>query len=497
MIYSDPAIINYANPSLFKKGAAVSSHRFLIVLTFLATLALPLVAAGADDTTGSRHLDNLGNELRALTAQVSPAVVQIYTSSFGQLTPQAPQGSAVFGQQQATGSGVILSEDGYIVTNNHVVNGAKRVLVRLSPETMGVPQGQSILSTGGDLVGAQVIGVDHEADLAVLKINKTGLPFLELTTSDDLFQGQMVFAVGSPLGLANSVSFGVVSTVARQLERDAPMVYIQTDVAVNPGNSGGPLINTEGKVVGINTLIMSQSGGSEGLSFSVPSNIVKAVYDRIRTFGRVRRGVIHVLPQTLNPLIAKPLGYEEQWGVILGDVHPEGSADKAGLKIGDIVLSLDGKKMENARQFIVDVYLREIGSKVKVEVKRGSQTLTKEVEVFERHEPNYHFFDRITTERNLISRLGVLGLDLDKEAEQMLGTSPRRHEGVIVAALAANVSLLGEAFLPGDIIYALNGQPVKGMRSLKNLVRDLDYGSGNVVQVERGGQLRYLIMIVE
>jgi len=475
----------------------VSSRKFLIVLTFLATLALPLVAAGADETTGSRHLDNLGNELRALTAQVSPAVVQIYTSSFGQLTPQAPQGSAVFGQQQATGSGVILSEDGYILTNNHVVGGAKRVMVRLSPETMGVPKGQSILSTGGDLVGAQVVGVDHEADLAVLKINQTGLPVLELGSSDDLFQGQMVFAVGSPLGLSNSVSFGVVSTVARQLERDAPMVYIQTDVAVNPGNSGGPLINTEGKVVGINTLIMSQSGGSEGLSFSVPSNIAKAVYERIRAYGRVKRGVIHVLPQTLNPFISGPLSLEEQWGVILGDVYPGGSADKAGLQIGDIVLSVNGKPMENARQFIVDIYLKDIGSKAKVEIKRGGKVFTKEVEVFERIEPNYNFFDRITTEKNLIPRLGVLGLSLDKEAEQMLGAAPRHHEGVIVAALAANVSLLGEAFIPGDIIYNLNGQPVKGMRSLKKIVRELDYGARTVVQVERGGQMRYLVMLVE
>jgi len=460
-------------------------------------MAVFLFPAGVRAADQPLSITSLSGEIRSLTERVTPAVVQIYTSSFGALGGNLPPGAAVFGHQQATGSGVILSADGYVVTNNHVVGGAKRVQVRLSGATLGAAPGESILETGGDLVGAQVIGVDHEADIAVLKINRTDLPFLELGDSDELFQGQMVFALGSPLGLTNSVSFGVVSTVARQLERDAPMIYIQTDVAINPGNSGGPLVNARGQVVGINTMIYSQSGGSEGLSFSVPSNIVKLVYKQIRDFGRVKRGVIDVLPQTLNPIIADGLGLKDRWGVILGDVFPDGAAHKAGLQVGDIVLSLDGKHMENARQFIVDLYPKEVGTTVKVEVKRGGQTFTKEVVVKERFEPNYHFFDRISTERNLIERLGVLCLDLDKEAEQMLGASPRRHEGVIVAALAANITLLGEPFRQGDILYSMNGQPIKGMRSLKKMVRELDFGQRTVFQIERDGMLRYLLMIVE
>ncbi len=443
-------------------------------------------------------LDSLSQEVRQLTQRVSPCVVQVYTSSFGGVagSPNAP-GTVVFGRQQATGSGVIVSSDGYIITNNHVVGGAKRVLVRLSGATLGVKQGESILATGDDIVGAQVIGVDHEADLAVLKINRTDLPFLKLGNSDELFQGQMVFAVGSPLGLTNSLSFGVVSTVARQLTPDAPMIYIQTDVAVNPGNSGGPLVNTRGEVVGINTLIFTQSGGSEGLSFSVPSNIVRYVYDQIRGFGRLRRGVVDVLPQTLNPLMSSSLGLGERWGVILGDVFPQGAAHQAGLQAGDIVLSVNGKKMENARQFIVDIYLKPIGQKVKIEAEREGRVFTAEVEVRERLEPNYNFLDRITTEKNLIERLGILGLDLDKEAELLLDTKPRRHEGVIVAALSANTTLLGQSFQPGDFIYAMNGKPVKGMRSLKQLLKEHDYGTKAVFQVERGGALRYLLMLVE
>ena len=308
--------------------------RFVVFCLVLAT-----VPATAQDKDWS--ITSLSSEIRVLTSRVSPAVVQVYTSSFGPVVGGIPQGAAVFGKLQATGSGVILDPDGYIVTNNHVVEGAKRVQVRLAPAALGQGESRSILATGGTIVGAQVVGVDKETDLAVLKIDMTGLPHLELGDSDEIFQGQLVFAFGSPMGLNNSVSFGVISTPARQLELDQPMIYIQSDVAINPGNSGGPLVNARGQVIGINTLIFTQGGGSEGLSFSSPSNIVKNVYNQIRATGRVKRGIIGVHAQTLNPFMAEALGLDTQWGVILGDVRPGSPADKAGLKVGDVVLSLD------------------------------------------------------------------------------------------------------------------------------------------------------------
>ncbi len=458
----------------------------------MMVLVQPVLAAEKDYS-----LQGLSADIKSLTQKVSPSVVQIYTTSFGPVMGSIPQGAAVFGQQQATGSGVILSADGYIITNNHVVQGAKRVQVRLSAAAMGQEAGKSILIGGGALMGAQVVGVDKETDLAVLKINAKDLPYLPLGDSDELFQGQLVFAFGSPMGLTNSVSFGIVSTVARQLEKDNPMIYIQTDVAINPGNSGGPLVNTHGEVVGLNTLIFTQSGGSEGLSFSAPSNIVQNIFNQIRATGRVRRGVIGVNAQTLNPLVAEGLGISTQWGVILGDVFPNGPASEGGLKIGDVVLSLDGKPMENARQFEVNIYSKDIGQKVAIEINRKGQVLTKQIKVTERKEPDYRFYDMITSERNLVKKIGVLCLDLDKKSSVLLQTKPRMPEGVIVAAISATVSLFGENFIPGDIIYSLNGSKVTNLRGLKKQIKELDYGQIAIFQLERGGMLRYLMLELE
>jgi serine protease Do len=463
-------------------------------------LCLALGVAVAPATAQSDQewsITSLSSEIRELTQRVSPAVVQIYTSSFGSLMGSTPQGAALFGKQQATGSGIILDSDGYILTNNHVVEGAKRVQVRLAPQAVGMSGGTSILETGGALVGAQVLGTDKETDLAVLKIDMTNLPYLTLGDSEQVFQGQLVFAFGSPMGLNNSVSFGVISTVARQLQQDNPMIYIQSDVAVNPGNSGGPLVNAKGEVIGINTLIFTQSGGSEGLSFSAPSNIAKNVYNQIKATGRVKRGIIGVNPQTVNPLMAQPLGLKTQWGVIQGDVFPQSPADEAGLQVGDIVLALDGKPMENARQFEVNLYNKKIGSKVKLDIERGGQTFTKEVSVIERMEPDYRFYEMISDERNLVKKIGILAIDLDKDSARLLPFKTRKTEGVVVAALAVDVNLLGEHFQPGDVIYTLNGQPVKGLRGLKSQIKELDYGKVAVFHVERGGMQMYVKMQVE
>ncbi len=468
-----------------------------ILSSLLVCLALLSTASSSFAGDQEWNLQSLSSEIRALTEQVSPAVVQIYTTSFGPVMGSIPQGAAVFGQQQATGSGVILDSSGYIITNNHVVQGAKRVQVRLSAQAVGQDPGQSILVGGGALLGAQIIGVDKETDLAVLKISGDNFPFLPLGNSDELHQGQLVFAFGSPMGLTNSVSFGVVSTVARQLERDNPMIYIQTDVAINPGNSGGPLVNAKGQVVGINTLIFTQSGGSEGLSFSAPSNIVQTIFNQIRATGRVRRGVIGVYPQTLNPLLAGALNLPAQWGVVLGDVFPNSPAREAGLKAGDIILALDGKPMENARQFEVNLYGKEIDSKVTLDINRQGQMLTKKVTVIERQEPDYRFFDMITAERNLVPYLGILGLDLDKKSARLLPSKPRKNEGVIVAALSATVNLFGERLQSGDILYALNGKNLSNLRDLKKAVKNLDYGQVAAFQLERDGILRYLIMELE
>ena len=182
------------------------------------------------------------------------------------------------------------------------------------------------------VVGAQIVAIDEETDLSVLKVDEKALPALELADSDAVRPGQLVLAFGSPLGLDSSVTLGVVSAVARQLEPDDPMIYIQTDASINPGNSGGPLVDTDGRVVGINTLILSQSGGNEGLGFAAPSNIVRNIFEQVRKFGRVRRGEIGVRAQTITPSLAEGLQLPRDWGVVLGDVYPDGPAAKAGAR---------------------------------------------------------------------------------------------------------------------------------------------------------------------
>jgi serine protease Do len=466
-----------------------------LLLAWFVPAILSPPAAAQEDRDQVVTFSSLSNELRRLTDTVSPAVVQIFTSSFGPLVQHSGQGAAVFGKQIGSGSGAIIDPAGYIVTNAHVVEGARRVQVLLSPRING-RETRSILAGEGRLVGAQIIGVDQETDLALLKIPEQGLPHLEFGNSDELFQGQMVFAFGSPLGLSNSVSFGVVSTVARQLERESPMIYLQHDAAVNPGNSGGPLINSRGQIVGVNTLIFTQSGGFEGLSFAAPSNIVRVVVEQLRATGRVRRGIIGVRTQTIDPWLAEGLGLPQDWGVILGDVYPGSPAAAAGLEIGDIVLTLDGKKLENGRQCDVNIYGKKIGGEVQLEILRGGRRLTRKVKVVERVEPNMRFLSMVTPERNLIPRIGVLVLDLDAQIRRML-PDLRRTEGVVVAARAADAQVFGESLEPGDVIYAVNGQAVPDLRSLRQRLDGLGFGEVAVLQLERAGTLRYLTMELE
>ncbi len=272
---------------------AVRSALFVFLLAALLP-GLAQQAVAEDRNELASQFKPLSDFLRGVSETVDPCVVQIFTSTYGPLSTERGQ-VAIFGTQRGSGSGVILDPAGYIITNNHVVEGARRVQVLLSPSLREAAKGTSIVEGRGLLLGARIVGVDPETDLAVLKVEfPAPLPYLPLGDSDELFQGQFVFAFGSPLGLTNSVSMGVVSALARQLESEGRMIYIQTDAAVNPGNSGGPLVNTAGEVVGINTLIFSQSGGFEGLSFAAPSNIVSTVYQQLRAYGRVRRGEIGV-----------------------------------------------------------------------------------------------------------------------------------------------------------------------------------------------------------
>jgi serine protease Do len=342
-------------------------------------------------------------------------------------------------------------------------------------------------------VGAVVVGADRETDLAVLKVEVQGLPVVELGDSDDLRQGELVLAFGSPLGLEQSVTLGIVSAVARQLEPEASMIYIQTDAPINPGNSGGALVDSRGRLVGVNTLIASQSGGSEGVGFAAPSNIVRAVFEQIRDTGRVRRGEIGVRTQTITPVLARGLGLPRDHGVLVRDVTAGSSAEEAGIEIGDVILSLDGKPMENARQLDVNLYRKRLGAGVALAVQRDGRTLSFVPVVAERPNDPASIAPLVTPQRNLVQRLGVLALDLD---ERILALMPRlrARAGVVVAAGMADAPFEGEELQPGDVIYTLNGQPVLSVEALRKRLDRLEDADPVVLQVERDGELLFVVV---
>jgi serine protease Do len=430
----------------------------------------------------------LVRDFRDVAERVRPALVQVLTTSYG---PRSERGGLPE-LQRGSGSGVVLDPAGYIVTNAHVVQGARRIQVVLGTPARP-PEGRSILKAQGKTAGAQLVGIDLETDLAVLKVAETGLAALELADSEAVRQGQLVLAFGSPLGLDNSLTMGVVSAVARQLEPDSPMIYIQTDAPINPGNSGGPLVDTDGRLVGINTLILSQSGGSEGIGFAAPSNIVKNVFDQLRRTGRVRRSQIGARAQTITPALAEGLRLPRDWGVVLSDVQPDGPAQRAGLRIGDVVVSLDGKPMENARQLEVNVYQREPGRTLALEALRSGSTLLFRVEAVARPDDPARFSPRVDTERDGVAELGVLGLDLNDELLALLPPL-RARAGIVVAAAAPNARPSADPLLPGDVLYSVNGNGVSSVAQLRVALQALPKAAPVVLQVERGGVLRYVVV---
>ncbi len=460
-----------------------------VVLLFFACLTPAQETGKAAENKPPDALHELSTALESLSQRTGRAVVQVFSTGFALNEEDDSGDAALLTKQKSTGSGVILSADGYIVTNAHVVKGGRQIQVQLAGSQERLP-GHSVIRPMGAKLDAKVVGIDRDSDLAVLKIDRTGLPFLALGDSGELHQGQLVLAFGNPLGLANSVTMGVVSSVARQIKPDDPMIYIQTDAPINPGNSGGPLLDADGRVVGINTFILTQSGGSEGIGFAIPSNTVRSVVRQLREDGHVHRGQIGVHAQTITPTLAAGLDLPRDWGVVLGDVEPDSPADQAGLKVGDIVLALNGRVMENARDLEVNLYRRPLGEKVGIEVLRGSEKLSFHVEVIERDDDPMRFADMVNPEKNIVARLGILGIDVDKKIVQML-PDLRKPYGVVVAARAAG-SPYSTQLDPGDVIHDVNNEPVTSIAALRQALDKRKTTDPTVLQIERDGRLMYL-----
>ena len=470
----------------------------LVTATVVALAsALPAQAQGAGSEPRAARprpaLTEMSAALEATVHQVEPAVVEIFTTSYAPADGVVPRSADLVTTQRASGSGVIVDPEGYVVTNAHVVRGANRLRVELMTPVAGT----SILSARGRTVAAEVVGLDLETDLAVLRIGARELPVLPFADSDELKAGQMVMALGSPMGFRNSVSLGIVSSVARQLEPDSPMIYVQTDAAINPGSSGGPLVDLRGRIVGLNTLIISKAGGSEGLGFAAPSNIVRAVYEQIRAHGRVKRGDIGIRTQTVTPELAAGLGLPRVSGAIVSDVAPGSTAARAGLRPGDVIAALDGKPMENGRQVQVALYRRLAGDVVTLDLVRDGRPVRASVMALERRDGFFGLADAVDARQHLVPRLGIIGVDLDRRVAQFLPVA-RAGSGVVVAAtMDGAIDARDGGLAQGDVVTAVNRTRVEGLAALRAAVDALKPGDPIVLQLERHGSLMFLAFTVE
>ncbi len=478
---------------MFRRRTALRSVLLALALGAAAAICNPSPVA-AQNKPEDNTLRKLNESVDALIRKVSPSVVQILVAGYGPVEESHGNTSVVIGRQKAIGSGFVIDPAGYIITNAHVVSGAQVVQVVLPS---GNPDGslQSLLSTKTNIVPARVVGVSREIDLALLKVENVKLEALAIAPYRNLRQGEVVLAFGSPEGLRNTVTLGVVSSVARQIDPDSPMVYIQTDAPINPGNSGGPLVNVDGAVAGVNTFILSQSGGNEGLGFAIPSSVVNVAYQQLRKFGHLHRAQIGIGLQSITPVLAAAMNLPRSYGVIVSDVLPDGPAVAAGIRIGDVLLSIDGRMAESIPYVSFRLMSVNAGEKVRMEVLRGQERLAFDVPVIDHTDSMDQISALADPEKNVVRPLGILGIEIDKKVAEM-APELRDPFGIIVAARAAGTG--GEIPLnTGDVIRSLNGEPMTTLDRLRTALAALKPGAPVVLQLQRDERLLYVSFTLE
>ena len=464
----------------------------LVTLTYVLA-PRPLAAQTTQKTQPpeprtANALHELNESIETLVQRISPSVVQIQVTGYGATQDSsAGQTSAVIGKQRAIGSGVIVDPDGYIVTNAHVVSGAEKIEVIVPPQLAADASVTANPEMRERSYEGRVVGVTKEIDLAVIKIEAHGLPSVPIDSSVPSKQGEMVFAFGSPEGLRNTVTMGVVSSVARQPDPDSPLVYVQTDTPINPGNSGGPLVDADGNLVGINTFILSSSGGNQGLGFAIPAVEVAYAYPQLLKYGHIHQPEIGMIAQAITPEIAAGLHLQRDFGVVVADVVPGDPADTAGLKIQDIILSVDGTRTTSLPLFTSTLYMHKAGEIAKFEVLRGNDRLHFDVRLMTRPHKMDSLADIANPAKDLVPRLGILGIELKPE---LLPSLPdlRITTGVIVAARTQGTETQEIQLQTGDVIHAVNGTAITDMAGLRTELAKLKPGDAVVLQVERYGQ---------
>jgi serine protease Do len=472
-------------------------YRVYSCLLLFAVCGLSPRQSASAQTKGSARsadvLHQLNDAIEDLVQRVSPTVVQILVTGYGAAEEtERGQTDLLVGRRRAIGSGVIVDPEGYIITNAHVVNGAQSIEVLVPPLPAPTASGAATDGPQSRSFHARVVGTSREIDLAVIKIDAHALPALSIRNNmRPARQGEMVFAFGSPEGLRNTVTMGVVSAVARQPDPDSPLVYVQTDTPINPGNSGGALVNGNGDLVGINTFILSSSGGNQGLGFAIPEGVVASAYPQLVKFGHIHQPAIGALVQTITPELAAALRLKRDFGVIISDISPGGPADTAGIKIQDVILNVDGMPISSLPQFAQSLYLHKTGDQAALEILRGADRLKINVGLAERPHKEDSLVDLADPVKNLVGPLDILGVELTLELAHSL-PDLRIPTGVIVAARTLGTRTGEIPLETGDVIHGLNGNPITSLDGLRAALAAIKPGEPVALQIERHEQIFYV-----
>lgn len=375
------------------------------------------------------------------------------------------------------GSGFVLSSDGYILTNHHVIKDADEIIVRFSDKN--------------ELL-AKVLGSDERSDVALLKVEATDLKAVKLGDSTQLQVGEWVLAIGSPFGFDYSATAGIVSALGRSLPSDSYVPFIQTDVAINPGNSGGPLFNLEGEVIGINSQIYSRTGGFMGVSFAIPMEVVMNVVTQIKSQGYVSRGWLGVAIQNVTRELAESFGLKKPHGALISRVMPNSPALKAGLEAGDVILKFDGKKVESSSALPPIVGSTMIGKSVPVIVMRNNQRKTIRVKVEQLPETEDIALSNNMSGRFVDNALAIEVADLDDGEKQQYGT-----DGGVRVVNVEQGSAADAGIRKGDVILSLNNQKIKGAKQFLNIAKELPEGKAVPVLIQRGEGAIFLALRVD
>jgi serine protease Do len=406
----------------------------------------------------------------------NPALRQFFGNQFGGILPPQDMGPLI---EHGVGSGVIISKDGYILTNNHVVDGAKEVKVTLND---------------GRQFTAKVIGRDPKTDIAVVKIDAHDLPVVPMADSNNVKVGDVVLAVGNPFGVGQTVTEGIVSAEHRSdMGIEHYEDFIQTDAAINPGNSGGALVDIDGRLVGINTAILSHSGGSQGVGFAIPSDLARSVMESLVKYGHVTRGYLGIGIQNVTPALASEFDLKNDNGALVTEVVPDGPAEKAGFKSGDVIVKFNGKKASDSSNLQLEVAATKPGSKIPVEIIRDGHEKTLEVTV-QNLPGTKQLAEAGSQNSNDTGTLnGVTVGDLDPQARQQFNI-PKDVKGALIEQVDPTSASAQAGLQPGQVIESINRHPVTDAdqavqltehpQSKKTLVRVWASGGSHYVVVD-------------